>query len=142
MSILRRFLQSLFPPKDAAKEPRVFLQDAELVAAIKDVAQQQERSETEVIADFAKVGLNQFLTQSQLEERWLSLSHREQQVVALVCLGYRNYEIAQTLVIAPETVKTHLQHIFGKFDLRGSRELRLALKNWDFVEWWQQNRQE
>lgn len=142
MSILRRFLQSLFPPKDTAQESRVFLQDAELVAAIKDVAQQQERSETEVIADFTKVGLNQFLTQNQLEERWLSLSHREQQVVALVCLGYRNYEIAQTLVIAPDTVKTHLQHIFGKFDLRGSRELRLALKNWDFVEWWQQNRQE
>ncbi len=117
----------------------MFLQDEELIAVIKDVARQQSRAEEDVIADFTKVGLNQFLTQTQLEERWSSLSHREQQVVALICLGYRNYEIASTLVIAPETVKTHLQHIFAKFDLRGSKELRLALRNWDFLEWWNHN---
>jgi DNA-binding CsgD family transcriptional regulator len=88
------------------------------------------------------VGLNQFLTQKELQERWSSLSHREQQVTALICLGYRNYEIAQTLNIAPETVKTHLQHIFDKFRLRGSKELRFALKNWDFVDWWEHNQQD
>jgi len=74
-----------------------------------------------------------------LQARWASLSHREQQVAALICLGYRNYEIAQTLVIAPETVKTHLQRIFDKFHLRSSKELRLALKDWDFREWWEHN---
>lgn len=139
MSILRRLIQSLLPKKRPVDESRVFLQDEELIAVIKDVARQQSRAEEDVIADFTKVGLNQFLTQTQLEERWSSLSHREQQVVALICLGYRNYEIASTLVIAPETVKTHLQHIFAKFDLRGSKELRLALRNWDFLEWWNHN---
>jgi len=123
-------------------EARVFLQDEELIAVIKDVARQQQRAEEDIVADFTKAGLNQFLTQSELEKRWSALSQREQQVVALLCLGYRNYEIAKILVIAPETVKTHLQHIFHKFDLRGSKELRLALKNWDFLEWWDQNRQE
>lgn len=141
MSILRRLIQSLLPKKRPVDESRVFLQDEELIAVIKDVARQQSRAEEDVIADFTKVGLNQFLTQTQLEERWSSLSHREQQVVALICLGYRNYEIASTLVIAPETVKTHLQHIFAKFDLRGSKELRLALRNWDFLEWWNHNQQ-
>jgi DNA-binding CsgD family transcriptional regulator len=63
-------------------------------------------------------------------------------VVALIRLGYRNYEIAEMLVIAPETVKTHLQSIFNKFDLRSSKELRLALKHWDFREWWEHNQQE
>ncbi|MGZ9164486.1 MAG: LuxR C-terminal-related transcriptional regulator, partial [Anaerolineales bacterium] len=42
-----------------------------------------------------------------MEQRWSSLSHREQQVIALICLGYRNHEIAKILTIAPETVKTH-----------------------------------
>jgi ATP/maltotriose-dependent transcriptional regulator MalT len=121
---------------------RVFLQDEELIAVIKNVARQQSRAEEDVIADFTKVGLNQFLTQSELQDRWDSLSHREKQVVALVCLGSRNYEIAQTLGIAPETVKTHLQHVYDKLHLRSRKELRLALKDWDFQDWWEHNRHE
>jgi len=142
MSLLDRLIQYLFRKKEDIKKPRVFLQDEELIAAIKDVAKQQERAEEDVIAELTKVGLNQFWTQNELENRWSSLSHREQQVVALICLGYRNYEIAEMLVIAPETVKRHLQHIFDKFNLRSSKELRLALKNWDFHEWWEKNNQQ
>lgn len=139
MSFLDRFLKYLLGERDGTESARVFLQDEALIAQIKDVAKRQSRPEEEVMADFTKVGLNQFLTQNEMQERWSSLSHREQQVVALICLGYRNYEIAQTLGIAPETVKTHLQHIFDKFHLRGSRELRLALKDWDFRDWWEHN---
>lgn len=144
MSLLRhliQYLQSLLPTKANSEQTRVFLRDEELIAAIKDVAKQQNRAEEEVIADFTKAGLNQLWTQNELEERWSSLSHREQQVVALICLGYRNYQIAEMLVIAPETVKKHLQHIFDKFNLRSSKELRLTLKHWDFHEWWEQNQQ-
>ena len=140
MSLFRRLLHYLLGERDTKESSRVFLQDEELIAVIKDVAKQQKRAEAEIIADFTKVGLNQFLTQKELQDRWESLSQREQQVAALICLGYRNYEIAQTLVIAPETVKTHLQRIFNKFDLRSSKELRLALKDWDFRDWWENNR--
>jgi two-component system nitrate/nitrite response regulator NarL len=142
MSLFRRFMQQLLRKKDSAQGSRVFLQDEELIAAIKDVAIQQRRAEQEVIADFTKVGLSQFLAQNELEQRWSSLSRREQQVIALVCLGHRNYEIAKILTIAPETVKTHLQSIFDKFNLRSSKELRLALKGWDFRDWWEHNQQE
>jgi ATP/maltotriose-dependent transcriptional regulator MalT len=142
MSLLSRLLQYLLGERDRPESSRVFLQDEELIAVIKDVAKQQKRAEEEVMADFTKVGLNQYLSQNELQERWSSLSHREQQVVALVCLGYRNYEIAQALGIAPETVKSHLQHIFDKLHLRGSKELRLALKDWDFRDWWEHNQQE
>jgi ATP/maltotriose-dependent transcriptional regulator MalT len=142
MSVLRRLIMYFSRKQAGANETRVFLQDEELIAAIKEVARQQGRAEEDIIADFTKIGLNQFLSQNEMEVRWTSLSHREQQVVALICLGYRNYQIAETLVIAPETVKTHLQRIFNKFDLRSSKELRLALKNWDFREWWEQNQQE
>jgi ATP/maltotriose-dependent transcriptional regulator MalT len=140
MSLLRRFLQYLLGERATKESARVFLQDEELISVIKDVAKQQQRAEEDVIADFTKAGLNQFLTQKELQDRWDSLSHREQQVTALICLGYRNYEIAQTLVIAPETVKRHLTHIFYKFRLRSSKELRFALKDWDFNDWWENNR--
>ena len=142
MSLLKRLLSYLMGESDNPEPTRVFLQDEELIAVIKDVARQQSRAEEDVIADFTKVGLNQFLTQSELQDRWDSLSHREKQVVALVCLGSRNYEIAQTLGIAPETVKTHLQHVYDKLHLRSRKELRLALKDWDFQDWWEHNRHE
>src|SRR5215208_8362351 len=99
MSLLNRLLQYLLGERDKTESPRVFLQDEELIAVIKDVAKQQKRAEEDVIADLTKVGLNQFWTQNELEDRWSSLSQREQQVVALICLGYRNYEIAEMLVI-------------------------------------------
>lgn len=139
MSLLSRLLDYLLGERDKTEPPRVFFQDEELIALIKDVAKQQSRPEEDVIEEFTKVGLNQFIAQGEMQNRWNSLTHREQQVVALVCLGYRNYEIAQTLVIAPETVKAHLQHIFDKFHLRSSKELRLVLKDWDFHDWWEQN---
>lgn len=137
-----RYLQHLFESKTNEADTRVFLQDQELVAVVRDVAKQQSRTESDVVADLTKIGLNQFLNQNEMESRWASLSHREQQVVALICLGYRNHEIAQTLIIAPETVKTHLQRVFDKFNLRSRKELRLALKNWDFREWWEHNNQQ
>jgi DNA-binding CsgD family transcriptional regulator len=123
------------------KEPRVFLKDEELIATIKDMAKQERRTEEEIVTEFTKAGLNQFLTQNELDNRWSALSHREQQVVALICLGHRNYEIANILGIAPETVKTQLQRIFDKFQLRSSKELRLALRDWNFRDWWEHNQQ-
>jgi DNA-binding CsgD family transcriptional regulator len=134
-------MQYLSRKKDGMDETRVFLQDEELIATIKEVAKRERRTEEEIVAEFTKVGLNQFLTQHELDNRWSSLSQREQQVVALICLGHRNYEIANILGIAPETVKTHLQRIFDKFQLRSSRELRLALKDWNFRDWWEHNQQ-
>ena len=142
MSLFRRLLEYLLGERDRPEPARVFLQDAELIAVIKDVAKQQSRAEEDVMTEFTKVGLNQFIAQTEMQNRWSSLSDREQQVVALVCLGSRNYEIAQTLGIAPETVKTHLQHIYDKLHLRSSKELRLALKDWDFRDWWERHQHE
>ena len=141
MSLLDRIRQYLSQKNIRGKKPRVFLKDEELIATIKDLAKQEKRTEEEIVAEFTKAGLNQFLTQNELDNRWTSLSQREQQVVALICLGHRNYEIANILSIAPETVKTHLQRIFDKFQLRSSKELRLALRDWNFQDWWEHNQQ-
>ena len=139
MFLLPVRIRQLFERKTKPDESRIFLRDQEMVTTVKEVANKQGRSEEEVAADFIKAGLDLFQKEAELTENWNFLSYRERQVIALVCLGHRNDEIAEILLIAPETVKTHLQNIFAKFNLRSSRELRLILKNWNFAKWWEQN---
>lgn len=141
MFLLPRRLRQLLENKKGNDESRIFLQDEEIITLVRNAAKQQGRSEAEIITDFTKAGWDQLQQATEMEERWDSLSRREQQVVALICLGHRNYQIAEILVIAPETVKTHLQNIFTKFNLRSSKELRLVLKDWNFADWWEQNQQ-
>ena len=66
---------------------------------------------------------------------WESLTFREQEVLALSCMGRKNFEIADKLSIGDATVKTHLQAIFQKFGIRDRHDIRLALKDWDFESW-------
>jgi DNA-binding CsgD family transcriptional regulator len=129
---LKRFLQRL----KSGSSSRVFLKDVEMVMQIRKVAEQQGRSENDIFQDMIKAGMDSFAMHEDSVRRWNSLTPREQEVVALVCLGQRNYEIADILSIAPETVKSHLQNIFIKFDLRSRRDLRVVLKDWDFASWW------
>jgi LuxR family maltose regulon positive regulatory protein len=46
------------------------------------------------------------------------LSQREREVLQLLAQGKSNQEIAQELVIAIDTVKRHLSHIFAKLDVQ------------------------
>jgi DNA-binding NarL/FixJ family response regulator len=139
MFLLPSRLRKLLQRNKEEKEARVYHADQELSAAIRSAAQEQGRTEEEVWRDFVKAGHDRYLRTSELEERWDSLSEREQEVTALACMGYRNYEIAEMLGISHETVKTHLQNIFTKFDIRSRNELRLALRDWRFDEWWEVN---
>jgi two-component system nitrate/nitrite response regulator NarL len=67
---------------------------------------------------------------------WNSLTPREREVVALVCLGHRNYEIAQVLGISPNTIKGYLENIFPKLRVQDRTEIRLMFRDWDFQAWW------
>ena len=60
------------------------------------------------------------------------LSDRERDVVALIGQGFRNKEIAQRLKISEPTVKSHLNRIFQKLNVRTRSELiTYSLKNSD-----------
>jgi DNA-binding NarL/FixJ family response regulator len=51
-----------------------------------------------------------------------TLSHRENQVIALVCEGLTNAEIAEQLYLAESTVKSHLASVFTKFGVHSRKE--------------------
>lgn len=53
------------------------------------------------------------------------LTTREQEIVQLVCRGFKNRQIAQELSITPGTVKVHLMHVFEKTGVKDRYELAL-----------------
>jgi len=46
-----------------------------------------------------------------------SLSPRERNILELIAAGQTNKEIARSLGITPETVKTHMKNIFVRFSV-------------------------
>jgi non-specific serine/threonine protein kinase len=51
------------------------------------------------------------------------LTAREQEVAALIARGMTNKEIAAELVIAPGTVRIHVERILGKLDFRSRAQV-------------------
>jgi DNA-binding NarL/FixJ family response regulator len=61
------------------------------------------------------VALADELTQSKDRDRKAeTLTAREIEVLQLLAFGHTNKDIAERLYISPDTVKTHLEHIFEK----------------------------
>ena len=63
------------------------------------------------------------------------LSHRENEVLALVRSGLTNAEIAERLFLAESTVKSHLSSIFTKFGVRSRKEVAAAFAEGDHRTW-------
>ena len=57
---------------------------------------------------------------------WPSLTERELDVVRLVARGWRNADVAAALGLSVATVKTHLNHVFGKLGVATRAELAVV----------------
>jgi DNA-binding NarL/FixJ family response regulator len=133
MSLLHDLLYLLGLRQHSA--PRHYQQVESFHSLITELAQQEQRPEEEIHAGLLAAALAQRQSTSYLWNRWRSLSPREQEVAALICLGYTNNEIAVRLRISHTTIKTHIRNILIKYQLHGKGELRIALEDWDFREW-------
>jgi DNA-binding NarL/FixJ family response regulator len=89
----------------------------ELVAAVRLVAGGQGLVAPQVtrrlIAEFARLPARQRGTDEVRQ-----LTERERQILGLVARGLSNAEIAETLVVSPSTVKTHVGSLLAKLNCR------------------------
>ncbi len=108
--------------------------DPEIFETVQEYAARENRAPEELASYIINEGIRNHQLQAECWNRWLTLSPREQQVAALVCLGYTNRQIAGKLYISPETVKTHAEKVLFKFGLPNRQELRLLLNDWNFSE--------
>jgi len=88
------------------------------------IAKDEGRPEHDLIPELLNAGLTQYVFNERLWKKWETLSPREKDVAALVCLGYTNREIGACLNISPETVKDRLGTALKKFNFTKRTELR------------------
>ena len=135
MSIWDRFLYLI--GKRSTPGPRSYRFDVSdsLQVTLSTIAKDEGRPENELIPELLNAGLTQYVSNERLWTKWESLSLREKDVTALVCLGYTNREIGARLSISSETVKDRLETALKKFNFTKRTELRDLLSIWDFSEW-------
>ena len=122
-------------PRRARKDQRAFQLDEGLIQGLQDLAEREQRPPDEVARRLVARALEERRAAEDCLERWKTLTPREQQVVALICLNYTTPQIAARLDISTQTVKTHAHHAFYKFNVRTRQELRQTLNRWDFKNW-------
>lgn len=67
-----------------------------------------------------------------LSTYWESLTEREQDVMILLCQGLGDAEIAAQLIISVATVKSHIQRIFLKVNVRNRKQIMVRFRNFNF----------
>lgn len=134
--MLRSFWQQLLRVLGLKQPPgEPFRFDVDLVRSLHDLAEREQRPQAEVAAELLSFALAQRNLEDERRLRWDKLTQREQEVAALVCLGYTSRQVAYALQISPETVKSHVRSLLQKFGLQSRSELRTLLANWDFSAW-------
>ena len=105
------FLLKDVPPSDFVRALRVVASGEALIAP----------SVTRRLLDrFAKLSVP---ADEAYGERLRELTDREREVLALVAHGLSNREIAERLVLAEPTVKTHVSHLLLKLEMRDRAQL-------------------
>jgi FixJ family two-component response regulator len=72
---------------------------------------------------------NEEISQSELQDRFASLSARERQIMALVTSGLMNKQIAGKIGIAEQTVKIHRGSLMRKMRAKSLADLVLMAEN-------------
>ncbi|KAA2254884.1 response regulator transcription factor [Solihabitans fulvus] len=89
-----------------------------IVRALHAAAAGQSTVDGEVQRRLVEAATRMHLTLGRQVEQAEGLTHRELEVLRLIAAGLSNAEIARMLVVTEATVKTHVNHLFAKAELR------------------------
>ncbi len=112
-----------------------FTLDVDTLRSLEFLAKQEQRTPEEIANQILGEAFRTHQAQGEKWQCWETLTPREQQITALICLNYTSREIATRLGISPETVKTHAEHILIKFGAADRNAMRMMLSGWDFSAW-------
>jgi DNA-binding NarL/FixJ family response regulator len=96
-----------------------------LFAALQDAASARRQGPEALAGQLLQQALRQEALRAEAEAAMANLTPRQREVARLAARGHTNLQIAQALVVSPETVKTHMRHVLEKLGLRGKMELQL-----------------
>jgi DNA-binding NarL/FixJ family response regulator len=114
----------------------MFELDAKLSARLRAAARTRGQPPETLATVLLSRGLKQEALRAQAVAALTALTPREQEVAWLTARGHTNHQIAEALVVSPETVKTHVRHVLEKFNVRSKADLRLLLLDLG-VRWWE-----
>jgi RNA polymerase sigma factor (sigma-70 family) len=113
----------------------IFETNTELSAQLWLAARLQDIAPEALVGELLMRGLEQEAFRAQAEAALTTLTPREREIAWLTAQGRTNRQIAENLVISPETVKTHVRHVLDKFNVGSKAELRLLFVDLG-VRWW------
>ncbi|MGE4589440.1 MAG: PocR ligand-binding domain-containing protein [Acidaminococcaceae bacterium] len=94
---------------------------------LKEISELLEETLNLLDVNLAFLEKNKLLEQKKLKtedtKRDSRISLREKEIVELVCKGFSNKQIADTLFISERTVKTHVSNILAKLNLHDRMQL-------------------
>jgi DNA-binding NarL/FixJ family response regulator len=116
--------------------PRLTLEvDGALADQLLRAAQAQDLPAEILANDLLTQAVEQESLRLRAEAALARLTPREREVTRWVVLGHTNRQIAATLVVSSETVKTHIRHTLEKLGVRSKAELRLRLSEMGVRRW-------
>ena len=115
--------------------PRTYEIAESLHVSIATLAKHEGRPEHDLIPDILAAGLTQYSENDKIWKKWESLTPREQEATALLCLGLTNKQIAVQMGVTAAAIKFHLRNVYSKFQVVNRSQLRRILSGWDFSAW-------
>lgn len=135
MSFLQRLLKTFqSTSSELNDEPDRMVQNhaRPLVREIQRLARREGMQPDEMTVEILQAGIADRQAYHHSVRLWRTLTRREKEVAALVCLNLSNDEIAEELSITRGTVRTHVRHILHKFRVENRSEIREMLRWWEF----------